>query len=187
MSEQIITAVPRLHRGWLAAWVIVAIFGTAWTALSRPDSVQSGPARSAALPGYLAPDFTLPALDGAPLTLSDFRGQPVVLNFWASWCGPCRIETPHFQALHAEYGDALVVLGVNQGESAETISRFGSEFSLTYPLLLDAGSVVNRTYGVVGLPTTLFINADGTIDSVIPGAVNQAVLQSRAAALIAAQ
>ncbi len=148
------------------------------TADTPPDPLVESPA-----PGFLAPDFTLVTLDGEELTLSELRGRPVVLNFWASWCGPCRIETPHFQSFSENFADELVVLGVNQQESAEAITAFAEEFSVTYPLLFDDGEVY-QMYAVFGLPTTYFISADGVIVDVIPGAATEAVLVEKVERLL---
>ncbi len=114
--------------------------------------------------GKLAPDFQLSALDGGSVSLSDFRGRPVLINFWASWCGPCRYEMPFLQRIHEEQAaNGLVVLGVNLGESPDEVREFMGEFGLTFPTLLDSRQDVALTYNVRGIPTTLLIDEDGVI------------------------
>jgi thiol-disulfide isomerase/thioredoxin len=116
--------------------------------------------------GDTALDFTLLDLDGTAVTLSDHLGQPIVINFWASWCAPCRIEMPELQALHDKYAaDGLVILALNQGEPAHVAANFFiSEMGLTFTNpLLDSESEVANKYGLRNLPTTLFIDAEGQV------------------------
>jgi thiol-disulfide isomerase/thioredoxin len=117
-------------------------------------------------------------------TLNQYNGQPVVLNFWATWCGPCRIEMPHLQEASEEYNGRVAFLGVNQGESAEQITSFTDEVGTSYPILLDQDYVVNNRYQIRSLPTTLFINADGTVAEVIVGTINKAIIEDRVEQLL---
>lgn len=115
--------------------------------------------------GQPAPDFAL-ANARAPdraVRLSDFRGRPVVLNWFATWCGPCRAEIPDFQAAYEALGGAVVFLGVNLEESAEDAAGMLDEFGATYPALLDAEGDVALHYRLPGMPTTFFIDADGVL------------------------
>ena len=121
--------------------------------------------------GEPAPDFTLETPSGELVSLSDFRGQVVVLNFWATWCTPCRAEMPEFQALWAEHevaGD-LMVLAVNLQESKAQVDGFVEDFGLTFPVVLDASGEVLDKYGLPGLPGTFFIDADGVLRSRVLG------------------
>lgn len=164
-----------------------AVLGLLYIIYSRsiaPREVDFTQLTEAPMVGYLAPDFTLPTATGNTITLNDLRGRPVVLNFWASWCGPCRIETPHFQAFSEQYAGKLVVVGINQQESAATINKFATEFELTYPLLIDEDNRVNQAYAVFGLPTTFFIDENGVIFDISPGAISQAILEDRITKLI---
>ena len=135
--------------------------------------------------GQLAPDFTLVTAQGEAVTLSEIvdrnsaQGVPVVLNFWASWCGPCRVEFPHFQSASLKYNGKAAFIGVNQGESASTIADFGAEFGISYPLLVDQDNAINQTYLVNSLPTTVFIDANGVVREVQIGIITQAVLEDR--------
>lgn len=122
--------------------------------------------------GGTAVDFTLTNLDGTAVTLSDHLGQPIVINFWASWCGPCRIEMPELQTLHDQYAaDGLVILAVNQAETADTAAGFFfDEMGLTFANpLLDSETAVANEYGARNLPTTFFIDANGQVTAVHRG------------------
>ena len=115
--------------------------------------------------GQPAPDFALAnaRAPGSVVRLSDFRGRPVVLNWFATWCGPCRAEIPDFQAAYEALGGAVVFLGVNLEESAEDAAGMLDEFGATYPALLDAEGDVALHYRLPGMPTTFFIDADGVV------------------------
>lgn len=121
--------------------------------------------------GDAAHDFALQDLDGNSHRLSDFAGQPVIINFWATWCGPCRIEMPELQAAYAQYqDDGLVILAVDQAESADAVRRFFvEEMGLTFTPLLDSEQQVSRLYGVTAFPSTFFVNGDGIITAVHRG------------------
>lgn len=113
--------------------------------------------------GDLPYEFSLEDINGETVTLSELRGRPVIVNFWASWCGPCRIEMPHLQDAFETYmGDDLVILAVNQGETADVASEFFiDEMGLTFDLILDPDETVPNAYGTRGtLPATFFLNAD---------------------------
>lgn len=139
----------------------------------------------APIAGYIAPQFTLTSTVGEEIALADYLGQPVVLNFWATWCPPCRAEMPHFQAASVKYNGQAMILGVDQGEPASIVSDFGSALNISYPLLVDQDNSVNRSYGVSALPTTVLIDSKGVVAEVITGIVNQAVLEDRIERLIA--
>ena len=111
-----------------------------------------------------APDFELPDLDGKPVSLSDFRGKPVFLNFWATWCPPCRAEMPYIQEIYKEWsGKELVVLAINIGENPSKVGEFMESFSLSFLVLLDEDSKVSNEYNVPPIPTTFFIDKNGII------------------------
>ncbi len=117
--------------------------------------------------GDPAPDFVLQDLDGNPVALSDFRGKTVVLNFWATWCPPCRAEMPDLQAVYEQRlpQDDLVVLAVDLlfEDSVGAVTDFLEEFALTFPVVLAAEDSVLERYGVRGLPATFFIDRDGVL------------------------
>jgi len=117
--------------------------------------------------GGLAPDFQLPDLEGQSISLSDFRGEPVMVNFWASWCGPCRIEMPFIQEVYEEWsGQGLVVLAINKGESLSTVNDFMQSGNYSFPVLLDISQDVALEYSVWGIPRTFFIDEDGIIKAI---------------------
>ncbi|MCW5863276.1 MAG: TlpA family protein disulfide reductase [Anaerolineae bacterium] len=134
-------------------------------------------------PGETAPDFALPDLAGETVQLSDLGGRPVVLNFWATWCAPCRLEMPMLEQAAADGGDALAVLTINQGETAEQVSAFFDEVGLSLPALLDSDSEVGRAYGAVYLPSTFIIGPDGIVSAVHHGILSREELDGYLAAL----
>lgn len=122
------------------------------------------PSEAAPEVGRRAPDFELSDLNGQSVSLSDFRGQQVLLNFWATWCGPCRFEMPFLEQVHREQSaDGLVVLGVNIGETTEEVEQFAADFGLSFTVLLDSDQQVALMYNVRSIPTTLLIDKDGII------------------------
>jgi thiol-disulfide isomerase/thioredoxin len=116
------------------------------------------------LMGNLAPDFELQTLDGKNLKLSDLRGKAVLLNFWATYCGPCKVEMPWFVELQKEYGpQGFQIVGVaNDDASTEDIAKFAKEMGINYPILIGKDSV-SDSYNVSVLPTTFFLDRDGKL------------------------
>lgn len=121
--------------------------------------------------GQPAPNFALADLEGNEVSLAEFRGRPVIINFWATWCGPCRIEMPELQEAYEErQDDGLAILAVNLEESPEMVERFFyDDLNLTFTPLLDREGEVAGRYGVFNLPTTYFVNPEGTIAAVHRG------------------
>jgi peroxiredoxin len=112
--------------------------------------------------GTMPPAFSGRALDARPLALADLHGRVVVLNFWATWCLECRPEMPGLERLHRRFASrGLAIVGVNAREEPESVRRYAAELGLSFPLVLDPGGVINRTYGVIGLPTTFVVARDG--------------------------
>lgn len=168
-------------------FVAVAALSLAWIQMSR---IRSSPWASAppaeARVGFAAPDFTLPQIDGQTLSLRALRGQVVILNFWATWCAPCRAEMPALDRVYRDRrGNGVVVVGVNQMETAAQVQRYLSQLSLSFPIVLDEQGEVGRSYRVHALPTTYFVDRAGIIrDMVIGGPMSEATLQSKIAALL---
>lgn len=120
--------------------------------------------------GDTAYDFSLNDLDGNLVSLSDYRGRPVILNFWATWCVPCRVEMPELQQALNDYEDeGLAILALNQQESREAVEAFFEEFDLSLTPLLDSEGTVSRLYSIVVFPGTVFINADGQVTAIHRG------------------
>ncbi|MEW5989706.1 MAG: TlpA disulfide reductase family protein [Chloroflexota bacterium] len=162
--------------------VLSALLGSAWIVYSREPVASLDAAAGIAeapLAGFNAPDFTLTTLTGEELRLAELRGRPVVLNFWATWCPPCRVEMPFFQDASVQYNGRAAVIGVNQGEETPTVSEFITSFQITYPIALDSDNRVSKLYDVRALPTTYFIDANGIVREVYTGVVNGAVLEDR--------
>ena len=130
-----------------------------------------------------APDFTVTDADGNEVKLSDFRGKGVVLNFWASWCGPCKSEMPHFQQAYEEYGQELHFLMVNMsdyfGDTRSDAERIMENGGYTFPVYYDDKAECAVGYGVTGIPMTVFIDKNGNIVSYKNGMISQADLQRR--------
>lgn len=130
--------------------------------------------------GDQAPEFVSETIDGQPIALSDFRGQVVLLNFWATWCGPCREEMPDFESIYRQRrDDGLVVLAVNAFESPDQVASFVDEFDLTFPVILDESGAINSDlYGsaIAGYPTSLLIDRQGVIVRRFPGSLEASVL-----------
>ncbi len=114
--------------------------------------------------GDPAPNFAFFLADGRGADLASLQGKPVVINFWATWCGPCRAEMPELVALH-EDNPAVVVLEVNVREKSDAVEEFAAEFGMNMPVILDAEGAIGRAYGVRNMPTTVFVGTDGTIDA----------------------
>ena len=136
----------------------------------------------------LAPDFTLTELNGQKLSLADYKGKVVLLDFWATWCGPCRIEIPGFVQLQNKYRDqGFTVIGVSMDDGPEPVKEFYQEFRMNYPVALTDHKVDQLYGGVIGLPTTFVIGRDGRIYARHPGAEPASVFEDEIKTLLAAQ
>ncbi|MEX1018423.1 MAG: redoxin domain-containing protein [Litorilinea sp.] len=161
---------------WYGVFVVVLLAGSSWLWWSRaPLTAQPAPSEDPVI-GRIAPDFELVTLDGTTLQLHELRGTPVVLNFWATWCGPCQRELPALQAAAERYADRVLILGIDQGEAGEVVQPYVDEMGLTFPIPLDSDMVVGRLYNVQGLPTTYFVDADGVVRHLWLGEMNSITL-----------
>ena len=146
-----------------------------------PPAETTAPTSETTAPPVLAPDFTVYDREGNPHKLSDFFGKPIVLNFWASWCGPCKMEMPDFQEKYLELGEEVQFLMVNltdgQRETVEVAGGFIDEQGYTFPVFFDTSSEAARIYGVYSIPTSYFINAKGEPIAQAQGAIDAATLQ----------
>ncbi len=137
----------------------------------------------------LAPDFTVVDADGAEHKLSDYRGKPVVVNFWASWCGPCKMEMPHFQSAWETHGEDIQFMMVNMaagfGDSREKTSKFLTDGNYTFPVFYDDKSESAIAYGLSGVPMTQFIDAEGYIQNVSRGMLSAEKLDAAIQSLLA--
>lgn len=120
--------------------------------------------------GDLAPDFTAQTADGSTFVLSEQKGKVVLLNFWATWCGPCVREMPAFEKLNQEYGEEVAILAVNGMEDKDTVDQFISDNGYTFPIAYDVEGAVCLKYPSDGIPYTLVIGKDGTVQNIYLGA-----------------
>jgi thiol-disulfide isomerase/thioredoxin len=129
--------------------------------------------------GNVAPDFEFSAFDGQRLRLSEFRGRPVLVNFWASWCGPCRAEMPDIEVILREHAaDGLAVIAVNNGERIQAAQRFLERLNVEFTAFAyDPAADIVRRYQIPGMPTSYFIDADGVITGVYAIALSQTLLR----------
>ena len=136
--------------------------------------------------GDLPYAFSLASLEGEQVALNEFIGRPLIINFWATWCGPCRIEMPHLQhTFEAHQDDGLAVLALNQDETAEEVNEFFNEFGLTFTPLLDEGKATAENYGAGrALPTSFFINGEGQITAIHRGPMTQSQIDGYLAVTI---
>jgi len=149
------------------------VAGKHLTRTTQPGGAISGSNNQ--VRGKPAPDFQLVDLDGKNVRLSDLRGKAVLLNFWATWCPPCKIEMPWFVELQKQYGaQGLQIIGVamDTGNAHDAISKFAKEMNLNYPVLMGTDAVADQYGGVDSLPTTFYIGRDGKIVSRVFGLVS---------------
>ena len=204
--------------GWHASVPLILLLGAWWIWISRPPVDLSTFDAPKPLTNHPAPDFSLPLYRGnransGHLTLSELRGTPVVLNFWATWCGPCRREFPALQTAAARFGacqagsptadnnaQCVLIVGVNQGETAATVERFLTEIggesggpdtttdgktdASQLAIVMDTSLDVGQLYNVQGLPLTYFIDADGVIRSIWSGEMNSVILAENIAGVL---
>lgn len=155
---------------------------TARILLNLPRNPGAGPRI-----GQPAPDFTLSDLQGQPVTLSELRGRPVVINFFATWCAPCRIEMPLLQAVYEHYGaDGLVVIGVDTQEPLILVQEFVNLRGVTFPVVIDPTGQVVEGYRARAYPTSIFIDATGVVTDVHRGVLNPRLLQHYLAKILPA-
>jgi len=145
---------------------IMLVFGFKLARRSRQGALGEAQMKTG-----VAPDFTLQSLDGKTVRLSDFRGKPVVLNFWATWCGPCKIETPWLVEMQNQYGaQGLQIVGVAMDDSGkDEIARFAKNMGMNYPVALGKEAVGDAYGGVSYLPESFFVGRDGKIVDKIMG------------------
>jgi cytochrome c biogenesis protein CcmG, thiol:disulfide interchange protein DsbE len=144
----------------LVVFALVTISGGRWGNLFKKglNSVTLAPRKDSP-----APDFSLPTLSGETVSLKQFRGKPVVLNFWATWCLPCREEMPLLQKVYAQNEPGLEILAINNAEADSAVRPFAEELGLSFPVLLDSDGAITRLFRVSGFPASIFIDSEGII------------------------
>jgi len=175
---------------WLGAVLVAALALLVWQHFAAkspsppaPPATKGGAPASEGPPaaGAPAPDFAVPGLDGKELRLSDFRGKAVLLNFWATWCPPCREEMPfleNFYKAHQAEGLVLVAVNVMQRDSRESVAKYAADMGLTFPIGLDESYAAGQKYGVRFLPTSYLIDRQGMIVATKVGAFTKQELES---------
>ena len=139
----------------------------------------SSPKNQSAKQYALAPDFKLTQLDGQKLQLSSYRGKVVLLDFWATWCDPCREEIPHFVELQQQYGSkGLQIIGVSMDDSPDPVVPFAQKFHINYPIVMGNAQIGEAYGGVLGLPIAFLIGPDGRIYKKHVGATNATVFEN---------
>ncbi len=191
MQDTAPLSTPASWRRWrfALAFSVALVLGGAWVFASRmPIEAAEGATREPApRVGHPAPDFSLLTPEGEPLSLSGLRGQVVLLNFWATWCPPCRAEMPALQDAYDRFkGEGFVVLGVDQFELPQQVGRFLSTFGITYPNVIDETGQVSRAYGVFSIPQTFFIDREGVVQKIVPGPLNLPQIAAEVGALLGA-
>ena len=172
-----------------ALYVFILVAALAWVIVSTD---RTGTSTAGAIPaprdGFLVPDFTLQTLEGETVSLSDMRGQAVLVNLWATWCPPCRAEMPAMQKMYAEYKEqGFVILAVNMTyqDTQSAVLPFAQEYGLTFPILLDKTGAIGNKYELRSLPSSFFIDRDGIIQEVvIGGPMAEALLRTRIESLL---
>lgn len=170
--------------------VTLMLFVGRKAAQNRAASGQ--PLTGHSLQGAAAPDFELKSIDGKTVRLSDYRGKAVLLNFWATWCPPCKIEMPWFVDLQKQYGaEGLQVVGIAMDDDAEKqadkIGGFAKEMNLNYVVLLGNDKVGDAYGGVEGLPTTFYIGRDGKIVNAVSGLISHSEIEENVKKALAGQ
>lgn len=175
---------------WVLAIILICV--AAYTVFSYDPAVKSQPPakdnnlnpKPVTPAANAAGDFTLTALDGSKVTLSELKGKKVFLNFWATWCPPCRAEMPDIQKLYKESENSgLVILAVNIGEDEATVKSFMDKNGFSFKVLLDQQGDVAKTYQVSAIPASYFINTDGSVSNKHIGSMNLSQMKEYVKAL----
>lgn len=181
MSQPSMSQRPFLPGRTLTAWVLgLALFFLAAGVAAHARRAGEAPGPRPVV-GFEAPPFVLADLAGRPVSLSSLRGTPVLVNFWATWCGPCRVEMPALEKMQRKYGGRLRVLAVNMTgseASAAAVGRFVERAGYTFPVLLDEDGAVADAYMVGMLPTSFFMDGDGIIRSIRSGMMTARMMEA---------
>ncbi|MDE3181529.1 MAG: TlpA family protein disulfide reductase [Acidobacteriota bacterium] len=148
---------------------------------------QARPVADANVKYPMAPSFSVTGLDGQKISLDDYRGKVVILDFWATWCGPCRMEIPGFVQLQQKYGpQGFQMIGISMDDGPAPVRQFYSDFHMNYPVAMGSQKLSELYGGIIGLPTTFVIGRDGRIYDKIPGAVDRGLFDTEIQTLLAA-
>lgn len=158
---------------------VVIFYGSRGARNAHDGSVTGQKLSGANIINQQAPDFQLTSLEGKSVKLSDYRGKAVVLNFWATWCGPCKVEMPWFVDLQNKYRDAgLEIVGVSMDDgNKDAVAKFAKEMGVNYTVLMGKESVGDAYGGVLGLPTTFYIDRNGKITNSVAGLISKSEIE----------
>ncbi|RNB89035.1 thiol-disulfide oxidoreductase ResA [Brevibacillus nitrificans] len=160
----------------LGLLLVALVFALYSSFVKDPNAVKVGKA---------APNFSLQQLNGPDMALSDLEGKGVVLNFWGTWCEPCKKELPALQQQYDQFKDkGLVVVGVNIGESTVAVEPFVKQFGVNFPILLDSQSQITKLYRIGPIPTTFFISPDGDVEEIFIGQLNEAMIAQKVSKIL---
>lgn len=160
---------------------VVILFG--FSGLNARGEAAQAPGLTAPRVGSQALDFTLTDLNGEQVSLNQFKGHPVLVNFWATWCGPCKVEMPLLEDRFERYAPDLIVLGINYDEPENIVQNYVDQLGLKFTILLDPGGKVNDQYLIQGYPSSVFIDKEGIIQAVHIGQLSDQVLDQYLAAI----
>lgn len=173
------------------SWVLAFILATFWIVISSIYiPIEERGAIQAARIGFLAPDFSLKDINNSEISLSHYRGQVVLVNFWASWCPPCRYEMPAFQNIYSDYSDQdFVILAVNStiSDTVKDAMEFVNEQELTFPVLFDFTGEVNDAYQASTIPRSIIVDKSGVIRHILIGSQSETALRIKIYALLQEQ
>ncbi|QOT00609.1 thiol-disulfide oxidoreductase ResA [Brevibacterium sp. JNUCC-42] len=151
--------------------LLVALVFAVYTSFAKPNEIKVGDK---------APNFSLQSLEGQPMTLADLKGKGVILNFWGSWCEPCRNEMPDLEKVWLANKDQnIVIVGVNVGESEVSAQQFVRQMKTTFPILMDKQKEVTKVYNIGKMPTTFYIDQDGIVRDIMIGQMNEKSINSK--------
>lgn len=167
---------PKLSAGMQTQQIATMPAATAEPTQAAPEATEAAtkPTEPETIP---APDFTVQDWDGNEVSFSDYGGKPIVLNFWAHWCGPCQMEMPEFNAAYERLGGDVTFLMVHEGAAVEDGKAKVTDGGYTFPVVFDVDGSVGNMYGITAFPTTFFIDAEGNLQAYYMGAMDASLLQ----------
>ena len=176
--------VTRFLLGGLAVAVAVVVLLAMFVPSDFDRDLQThrGPAQ---LVGRQMPDLNVERLGGGPIAMTSLRGRDVLVNVWATWCGPCRREMPALERLSKAEGQRLLIVAIDQGEDPATVGSYAKRFGVSFPVAVDDGQTVGTVLHLIGLPSSFFVDRAGIIRDAVDGEMTYDMMTSKARSLIA--